>query len=977
MPRLYPITLSMAVLGLIISLPAYAALDIVISQIYGGGGNSGAPYTHDFIELFNRGPAPLALTGWSLQYASATSTGNFGASASQVTELPAIMLQPGQYLLVQEATQSATGSALPTPDVTDATPIAMAATGGKVALVNTTTALGCNGGSTPCLASALATIVDLAGYGSANFHEGGGAAPAPSNTTAVFRASNGCQDSGSNNADFTTAAPAPRNHASTLNTCGGAPLSQPIVTHCPVLSLRQGTAGSVTLSASDADSKINGASITSSAVAGISLGTVNAAFADGERVSVALNVASTVAAGNYPLQVTFTNNEVQSASCTVNVSVAGLMIPIYLIQGSGVSSSAAGTTVTTQGVVTKLNTNGYFLQDEAGDNDSATSDGIFVFTSSAPTVTVGDRVRLTAKVTEFKTGSGATAQANPVTELTSPANIAILASGIAIAPTVIPFPEVVEGELERYEGMLVTINAPLTASQNYFQGRYGQITLSAAGRLEKPTNRYPAGSAEATALASHNALRRIILDDGSSLQNPSPIPYIGADNTLRAGDTVPSITGVIDYGLATNASAGPSDYKIHPSVTPLFSRDNPRTLAPASVGGNVKVASFNVLNYFTTIDQDGAACYPSMSPSDCRGADSAAEFTRQRDKIINAIQAINADVMGLTEIENNGNGAVRNLVDGLNAALGAGTYASAAMPVGGTGTDAIRVAMIYKPDKLSPVGDAVSDTDPIHNRPPLAQTFTAANGEKFTVLVNHFKSKGSCPSDSSDPNADQSDGQGCWNALRVSQAQQLVNFIAAREASVGDDDAIVIGDLNAYGKEDPVLELADSGLVDQIARFNSSGYSYIFDGEAGYLDHVLVTAALSSQISGAVHWPINADEPSVIDYNTEFKSQDLYSNSVYRSSDHDPVIVGLKLVKKLSGSDTVSDFQAGTDLIVLTQLLQGLGITLANPLADGYANCTASRTGSAISIDPDGAAGSARPCSLLVVKGVGCVAGNK
>jgi predicted extracellular nuclease len=394
----------------------------------------------------------------------------------------------------------------------------------------------------------------------------------------------------------------------------------------------------------------------------------------------------------------------------------------------------------------------------------------------------------------------------------------------------------------------VRIEVPLTASQNFFQGRYGQVTLAADGRLIKPTNIHPAGSAGALALANENARRRIILDDGSSVQNPNPTPYIGAEDTLRAGDSLAAgLTGVIDYGLATNFNDGISDYRIHPTGPVVFSRSNPRAAAPADVGGDLRVGAFNVLNYFTTIDAVGASCFPSGTRSDCRGADSAAEFQRQRNKIIPAILGLNADVVGLMEIENNGNTAVQNLVQGLNAVAGAGTWATIPMPAGGTGTDAIRVAMIYKPSRVGLVGGAVSDTSAVHNRPPLAQTFAAPNGERFSVVVNHFKSKGSCPP-AGDVDADQGDGQGCWNTTRVQQAQALGSFIASTLAPV-DPDVVIIGDLNAYGKEDPILALSSLGFVDQIARFDpATGYTYVFDGEAGYLDHALVSASLTAPV---------------------------------------------------------------------------------------------------------------------------------
>lgn len=819
---------------------------------------------------------------------------------------------------------------------------------------------------------------------------------------------------------------------SVTGTPSGGVVNQPIVTSCPAgLSVVAAGAGSVMLTASDADSVVNSASISAGAQAGISLGSFTAATADGEVASVSLDVSG-LAAGSYPVEISFANNEAQTATCTVTVTASGLT-RIPAIQGSGSTSPLAGQTVTTEGVVTKLNNNGFYLQDETGDNDPATSDGIFVFTSTAPTVSVGDRVRLTANVVEYNTGaaSNATTLANPLTELTSVSGLAVLASGMAIAPTLIVFPEATEGDLERVEGMLVEIATPLTVSQNYFQGRYGQVTLAAEGRLIKPTNLYPAGSVDAQNLAGDNARRRIILDDGTSLQNPNPTPYIGDDDTLRAGDTLPGLVGVIDYGLATSSNTGLADYRIHPVGAVNFIRANPRTATPPAVGGNVRVASFNVLNYFTTfIDgttadgQSGQGCSlgGAVSASNCRGANNVLEFTRQRDKIVAAMTAINADAVGLVEIENNGETAVANLVAALNAAMGADTYASVGMPAGGTGTDAIRMAMIYKPAKLTRVGGAQSDTASIHNRPPLAQTFAATNGEKFALIVNHFKSKGSCPSGSG-ADADQGDGQGCWNDLRVQQAQALQGF-AATVGAGSDSRVLIMGDLNAYGREEPVIELLNNGYADQVSRFNGdAGYSYIFDGEAGYLDHALATPNLASLISGTAVWNINADEPAIIDYNTEFKQPacatcgpDYYTATAYRSSDHDPVVVGLSLLKSLTGTsgrdvisgtpgddiinggfgadtigsgagndvivygsmrdagDSITDFAPALDRLDLSSLLASLGINQATAFANGHVRVINVGGGASVQIDADGAAGAATFRPLATLKGVSAAA---
>ncbi|MEQ1600482.1 MAG: ExeM/NucH family extracellular endonuclease [Methylophilaceae bacterium] len=986
---------------------------LVISQIYGGGGNAGAIYTHDYVEIFNAGASPVNLAGYSIQYASAAGTGSFVANPAG--GLPNYTLQPGQYFLLKLA-GGAVGAALPTPDATGTSN--MSATAGKVALVNATTGLACNGGSTPCSATDLAKIVDVVGFGSGttvNFYEGSAAA-APSNTSALLRANAGCQDQNNNSVDFATGVPAPRNSSTPVHTCGIV-INQPIVASCPAtLEVTVGASGLATLAATDADGQVTQVSITSPAISAISLTNFTQASATGATATADLSVANSLALGSYPVTINFANNDAQNASCTVNINVAAAVAttPIYDIQGSGTASPVTGNLVTTEGIVTAVfpGLNGFYLQDENGDANPLTSDGVFVYGTTTG-VNVGDKIRLQGTVAEF----------NTVTELTLPTNIAVLSSSNPLAALDISLPEAVEGDLERFEGMLVRIVSPLTVSQNYFQGRYGQVTLSADGRLIKPSNIYRPGSAEALNLADENARRRITLDDGSSAQNPNPIPFIGQDNTLRAGDSLSTLTGVIDHGLITASSTGPRDYKIHPTVAPVFSRDNPRSAAPASVGGNIKVASANVLNYFTTFTNgqtasgltgQGCALGASVLASNCRGADNLVEFNRQRDKIINEIAAINADVVGLMEIQNNGATAVQNLVDGLNAKLGAGIYARIADPANGTGSDAIKVAMIYKPAKLNPAGLALSDTNGVNNRPTLAQTFAAANGEKFSVIVNHFKSK-SCSS-ASGLDADQNDGQGCYNATRKNQAAQLIQaFIPQVQANAADNDIVVIGDLNSYGQEDPIDYLANQGISDQIARFNGQqGYSYVFDGEAGYLDHALANTAMSAQITGALEWHINADEPFVIDYNTEFKPQDLYISAPYKASDHDPVVIGLNLLKKINGSngrdtltgtagddvliggigadtltggagndvfvysslrdgiDTITDFLIGADKLDLAQLLGSLGITSNNLFSDGYITCTNSGSQAVLGIDADGNAGSARSRSLLNVKNSTC-----
>jgi uncharacterized protein len=1012
-PLLHVYQLVLLLSLIIVSAFSHASTQgVVISQVYGGNGST---FNRDYVELFNASSQAVNISGWSIQYSSATGTGLF--SGNGIAALSGT-LQPGQYYLVGLAT-AANGAALPAVDATGTTN--MSGTAGKVVLVNTSAGLACNGGSTPCNASQQAQIVNLVGFGTANYFETQ-AATAITSSTALLRANNGCVDTNNNATDFAAGSPSPRNTASPLSVCG-APANQAMLLSCQALNVNVGQAGAVQLTASDADSVVNNVNAVSGLVNGITLTNFVAAFQAGDSASVTLSTDGTLAAGNYPVVINFSNDDAQSANCTVNVAVQGPapITRIYDIQGSGLGVASVsplnGSTVTTEGIVTAVFTglSGFYMQDEVGDGNPLTSDGIFVFGSAAlSSVTVGDKIRLTGNVTEF----------NTITELVSPSNIQVLSSGNPVTPVDVSLPEVTEGDLEAYEGMLVRIVSPMTASQNFFQGRYGQVSLSAQGRLIKPSNIYRPDSAEAIVLADENARRRITLDDGSSAQNPNPIPFIGENNTLRAGDVAQTITGVIDHGLITASSTGPRDYKIHPTIAPVFARENARTAAPLPVGGNIKVASFNVLNYFTTFvngntasGQTGQGCSlgNSVAASNCRGANNLAEFVRQRDKIVAALVAINADAVGLMEIQNNGATAVQNLVDALNAVMGAGTYARVPEPANGMGTDAIKVTMIYKPAKLSLVGAALTDTNSINNRPTLAQTFVANNGEKFSVLVNHFKSKG-C-GDAAGADQDAGDGQGCYNALRVQQSQQLLQFMQTVQANANDADVLVIGDLNAYGKEDPIDTLAMAGFDDLVARFYADqGYTYVFDGEAGYLDHALANAAMASQVVGVNVWPINADEPSVIDYNTEFKPQDLYDASPFRSSDHDPVIVGLNLVKSINGTngrdtlvgtagddvlvggqgadtltggagrdtfvfntmrdaiDMITDFTPQEDQISLTALLDSIGYAGANPFNDGYARLIMIAGQVTLQIDADGnGAGAFRTLATLQSVGLGSI----
>lgn len=613
---------------------------------------------------------------------------------------------------------------------------------------------------------------------------------------------------------------------------------------------------------------------------------------------------------------------------TVDCGAAATLI--HDIQSDGATSPEEGNVHTIEGIVVgdfqRISGNdqlsGFFVQEENSDwdSDDATSEGIFVYEGSTSLldVEVGDKVRLTGEVDEYY----------DLTELKYLGALGRCSSGNATTAVPVALPETVDGELEQYEGMLVEIasESDMTVAQNYFLGRYGQMTLSASGRMFQPTNQFLPGSPEALALADANTRRLLILDDGMDVSscgdNPDPVPYLGPPPpaVIRAGDEVSNLVGVLDYGKINSGtdcgdqSTFARDYRLHPTQDPDFTAANPRTAAPDDVGGELKVASFNVLNYFTTLAYQGDICGPTGG-QECRGAYTTSEFERQQMKIVKAMCAIDADIFGLMELENQNpdndpepgdgidNYVLKDLVDALNDADSPcpdRTYAFTDSPA--IGTDAIRQGIIYKMSTVTPVGRAVLDdagfTDPNNtgeqqSRPAIAETFEDAKGARFTVVVNHLKSKGSPCGPGDD---DTTTGQGNCNDTRTKGADYLVGWLTTDPTSSGDADFLVIGDLNAYGMEDPIMELIDGGYTDLLDAYQGeTAYTYIFDGQSGYLDHALANPALVGEVTGATEWHINADEPAVIDYSEYYNPEGYYSPDAYRASDHDPVIVGLNL----------------------------------------------------------------------------------
>lgn len=802
-----------------------AGAPVVIAEVYGGGGNSGAVFDRDFIELANASDNPVDLDGWSVQYASAT------GGSWQVTELGDVVLASGERLLVGQAYGA--NRTLPSfdPDV-DGT-IALSGSQGKVALVNSTTALTGAAGLIE-----LDEVVDFVGWGGATHFAGAAAAPATRNETSIARSDIGA-NTADNAADFSAGTPTPEGLSDVTPT--PTPTATPTPTPTPTETA----------------------------------------------VPVAVAIAD--------------------------------------IQGTGDTSPLAGDTVTTTGVVTAHyptgGFDGYVIQTagSGGEIDLAShtaSDALFVYAPGATgEVALGDTVEVTGVVSEW----------NGLTEITVRSGAArILEDAAAPAPATVAWPETDQAR-ESLESMLIAPQGSFTVSNTYSTNQYGEVGLAAGETpLRQPTDLARPGSDEADAVAADNAARAVALDDGTSINflssaNTSLTPaYVSLDEPIIVGASVTfSEPLIVDYRNST--------WKLNPTE-PLTGDGSgadgvefadPRTAAPEAVGGDVTLASFNVLNYFTTLGTDDPSCVAYRDRfgdgvtvregCDQRGAWDAADLERQQAKLVAAITALDADVVGLMEIENSAalgeetDEATATLVDALNAAAGEQRWAfvpsSEELPPAAE-QDVITNAIIYQPAAVSTVGEARALGDQsgdgeafVNAREPIGQVFEpAGEGAPFLFVVNHFKSKGSAgpwPGD-----ADTGDGQGSSNESRVRQATALRDWVSDVQ---GDVEAVALaGDFNSYGQEDPLQVLYDAGFTNVEQHFDVSTQSYSFSGLSGSLDHILLNGAALTRAAGADVWNINSGESVALEY-SRFRSHgtEFYAADAYRSSDHDPVLVGL------------------------------------------------------------------------------------
>lgn len=820
-------------------LQASAAPDgeaVVINEVYGGGGNTGAAYANDFVELYNPTQAPIDVTGWVLEQRSARD--GLGGTTQLSGVVPA-----GGYFLIQGGAGANAAQPLPAPDA-----VAGINFGAREAIAVLTNAEG--------------VTIDLVGWGGAQRAE---AAPAlaTTNATSVQRVEPG-QDTDNNAADFMTAAPSPQNS-------GGQPAPQP-----------------------------------------------------GEQDEP-----------DQPEQPGQPDEPEQPAPEAPGIT------SIAHIQGTGDTSPLEGQRVTTEGVVTAVydegGKNGFFIQTAGSGgvkNPGDASDGLFIYMGSKTNYPRrGESVRVTGKVSEYY--SQTQVSAGEVSLLDTP-----LAPPRATELEVLPAGGAAR---EPYEGMLVRPGT-YTVTDNYSLNTTGDLGLAPGTRAHRTPTDVVAPGADANALQQQQESEVVYLDDGRTrnyfqTDKATPLPYLlTADQgvkSIRTGDVVAFHTDVVvDYSFDQwrFQPLEPITGKNAAEELPITWQDS-RALfydVPDTVAGDYSIGFFNVLNYFTSLGKDEAGCggYPDMygnpvGANRCRvrGAFSQEAFQDQQAKIVTAISKLDADVLGLSEIENTyrvagdvskRDDALAYLVGALNERAGVRKWAYVPSPAAiGTDEDVIRVGFIYNTEKVRPVGESRIFDDPAFTRTarqPLAQEFApVAGGPNFVAVVNHFKSKGSV----ANGDEDMGDGQGNNANIRAAQSQALLNVLTRQEDWAG-LPTFLIGDFNAYTQEDAVKVLEAGGFshADQVVEnprdFDQA--SYQFGGQLGTLDHILANDAALALVQDSAVWNINADESVAFEYSRRnYNAHDFFGagddplygyGNPFRASDHDPVKVGFNAAPK-------------------------------------------------------------------------------
>jgi predicted extracellular nuclease len=921
-------SLSIAVLGSPVFVGSAAAnpagTGLVIAEAYVNGGSSGATYQNKFVELYNPTDSAVPLTGDTLQYRAPTST--VVPSGAQVFALTGTVASHGHFLIQLPGNGATTnpGAPLPTPDLGTGGSVNPGAGGGTLFIAASTV------GVLPTDAS----VIDKIGWGTSNSPEG--TAPTGNSIVLSYQRDAAGTDTDNNAADFHVATPTPQNAASD----GGS--AAVTVTSPGTQNATAGTAiAPLTLAAS------GGTPPYTWTATGLPAGL--AISADG----VISGTPTTAGTSSVTVTATDSASASGSASFDVQVTAPAVVLAIAAIQGTNTNTSPyLGQTVTTQGVVTADyrtgGFNGFYLETggaggaEADDATPGASDAIFVFGSiSAGQVTMGESVQVTGKVSEFQ----------GQTEIDSPTVTQLDTALPAVAPDVIPWSDLTtDVQKEAHEGELFAPQGDFTVSDSFDANFFGSFTLASGDTpLRQPTDAGPAGSAQAQAVAADNAARMVTLDDGSSFtfaptgsHANQALPWLTPTIAVRVGAAVTFHQPVIlDFRFSLWNFQPTQPVVGDGSAVATFSDTRAQNQQPATVGGTVRLATFNVQNYFPTT----GAAYVAQGLGTCtyfddragnhigvntctgtdgspgpRGAADDASFQRQQSKIVTGINRLGASIVSLEEVENsekfgeNRDAALAGLVSALNAAAGSNVWAYVTSPTDDklpplAEQDVIRTALIYRPAEVELVGPSTvligdSDTGQPFSiaREPLAQGFKkagATDADAFLVVANHWKSKGADAPPLFDGDAENTSSpavdQGAFNATRVHQAQDVNTFANQVAASLGTSRIFLVGDLNVYTQEDPLQVLYTDGYTDLGSTFDPSEQTYVFASLDGSLDHVLANAAARTLVTGADVWQINAQEAVGYAYSRYNYNVTLLFDGTdpFAASDHDPVVVGL------------------------------------------------------------------------------------
>ncbi|NMT62857.1 ExeM/NucH family extracellular endonuclease [Marinobacter orientalis] len=554
---------------------------------------------------------------------------------------------------------------------------------------------------------------------------------------------------------------------------------------------------------------------------------------------------------------------------------------IARIQGEGDRSPLAGQAVTVEGVITmdvrhEGGFHGFYLQqpDRETDDNPETSEALFVYTNRSAGQP-GDRVRVSGRVKEF----------HGLTELTDISTLAVCGTGRLPAPIPLTLPWPENQRPEHLENMLVAIAGNLTVIDHYNLARYGELTL-AAGDQTIPTE-YMEPGPSAQALFQSQQQNRLLLDDGKGVRGPRPVPWptgeLSGDDTVRTGDRVSQLSGVLDFRFDA--------WRVQPLSPPVFGAANPRPDPPQRAeSSTLRVVTLNLGNLFNGDGRGGGFPTP-------RGAKSGKQFQQQLARLATALRAPDPDIIAVTEVENDGYGRNSAIADLTNAL---GEHWRYVQDGNQTGNDAIRSDLLYRSDRVTTQGRAsrlTSGPFSQRGRPPVVQMFRPAGSERaLRIVVPHLKSK-ACRG-AKGPDRDQNDGQGCYSHARAQATRAILHWLDALPQPGNLAGTLVTGDLNSYARELPLQLMAEAGYSNAVRQFHDCSEtackqtSYRYRGRSGTLDYSLVSEGLAGRVVGATVWPINADEPRALGYQGPIPLAD---DQPWRSSDHDPVITDFSL----------------------------------------------------------------------------------